>query len=85
MKICKTCKHWEANSRLERFDGETGDSFCGEHRLCNCAKIVDISGMGFDQTSSLEHDTGAVDDSDSFRAYFYTGPDFGCIHHEPNE
>jgi hypothetical protein len=74
MKTCKTCKHWDSNQPSDH------DIYHGNHFPCMHPKALG---------SLLRTDDGChggmPSDFDGSFDCVYTGPDFGCIHHETNE
>lgn len=67
MKTCKTCKCWTPPEVSSPWDVSKGGA-------CACPKFVYHEPMPRD---GLEYY-----DAEGYAAGFYTGPDFGCIHHE---
>jgi hypothetical protein len=79
MGTCKDCRFWGA-------DALTGPVSTGIFRECKSEKL--IHGYGFTDEEVREQHGGDVADcarveNDEGWA-FAPGPDFGCIHHEPN-
>jgi hypothetical protein len=79
---CKTCKWWS--------DEEPRDSRIeGRLKVCICPHIIDLTNIPaerrLDEHDHLEvgQDEAAHADGSDYLSEFYTGPDFGCIHHEP--
>ena len=72
---------------MERWDGpDEMPTAINGLLACECPHIVDASGMPFaDCCVSLDDSAAAYEGMDGCRAYFYTGPDFGCVHHAPKE
>lgn len=70
MNTCKTCKHWEFPPDHVGKDGVGG--------ACTSGKFIDGS-----YPSKITPQDGIVfRDYEGYGAVLWTGPDFGCIHHE---
>ena len=74
MNHCKTCKHWEGvspNSYMGHTKGYLSGGFCA-----NEDKLVE----GYpDEECPQDALIYTYQESGSF----WTGPNFGCVHHEP--
>lgn len=68
-KLCKTCCFW---------DPKPYSSMTGNH-ICGCPKFE--AGKPPYNISTLDHIVYVEDSFDV--GDFTTGPNFGCIHHEP--
>ena len=68
---CKTCKHWTRCTR--DFDKKFHGVHSGE---CSSNAFEYTGDGGFTPKDGL-----AYWDADSYRAGFYTGENFGCVHH----
>ena len=65
MNRCKTCNHWTAQAPY----GLPGDY---QQRVCDSQKLMEsLYGDGSD-TLHYSYVEGG---------WFYTGPEFGCVHH----
>jgi len=68
-KTCKTCKHWNA-------DNKNNSEYRGVGvRVCECGKITEPMNLN---GSALDAMIYSYDES----GWFWTGPEFGCVHHE---
>lgn len=88
MNTCKKCKFWTRDASVEPYETanshpeyETARLFLREHGHamygdCSCPKFVE-------QAIPATSDGFSYKDYDMWQAYFITGQDFGCIHHEP--
>jgi hypothetical protein len=65
MNRCKTCNHWTAQAPY----GLPGDY---QQRVCDSQKLIGGLYESESGTLSYEYDEGGC---------FYTGPEFGCVHH----
>ena len=75
MDRCKTCKHWAPCASDPRFTYDENDKKAGG--ICGSDKIAEEScynwqGHGADMLV-YSYDEGGE---------FWTGPDFGCVHHQ---
>lgn len=75
MDRCKTCKHWAPCASGSRFTNDENDKKAGG--ICGSDKIAEEScynwqGHGADMLV-YSYDEGGE---------FWTGPDFGCVHHQ---
>ena len=68
---CKTCKWWEEPTDYVRTVTTAG--------YCRSPKLVDINDRGYEGVA------GTGFGMDYPVCHLVTGPDFGCIHHEPKE
>lgn len=68
MNTCRTCKFWEIEETLTRTYILSG---AGE---CCCQKIRDTDGDVL--ADELVHESYGMG------RRFWTGPDFGCVHHQ---
>ena len=68
MNTCDTCKWWGDVSRCDI----TGNQY-GQNKQCD--HIVRDGGVSYESSVSPIHDN-------NYRSDLYTGPKFGCIHHE---
>lgn len=66
MKTCKTCKFWNCDYNVV-------------NGISDCSLIDTIQPKG--RTDFAAMDIKADDDS-NLTAVFFTGEDFGCIHHD---
>jgi len=73
-KTCKTCKHWKPCVIYDRFanwntkeDGRAGGT-------CKSDKLIEDGGRG--------HDADMLVYAYNEGGSFWTGPDFGCVHHQ---
>ena len=76
MNYCKTCKHWEKVVPREGrhyVKGYVEGGYCE-----NEGKIIE--GEPYD-----EHPQDVMIYSYQEGGYFWVGPNFGCVHHEPKE
>lgn len=83
MKTCSTCKHWtegdlEWDGRCRPMDPDTYEEMVMpfEVRYCHSPKL-----MRFERP--LEADMASAVDGSEYMAEPLTGPDFGCVNHEP--
>lgn len=88
MKTCKTCKWWgEERSWEGGFYPENRATFTDTYLDCNHPKLS-VEDFTADETNHL---TGVVKKTKapsdglhvSDESSVCTGPDFGCVHHEP--
>lgn len=76
MNYCKTCKHWEkvntnTNSYMRHTKGYLAGGFCSSED--NIIEGYPDEEFPPDALIYTYQEGGA----------FWTGPDFGCVHHEP--
>lgn len=94
MNTCKTCKWWgfvkEPSGRFEAYQNA---------RICGCPANAHASinylGSDFGQPEALTDkyaadkirppDAGNILDGSGYWGALFPGPDFGCVHHEPDE
>ena len=70
MKTCKTCKWWNADKTQNRPPFTGG--ICG-----NSEKIREDGGSDYPVDALVySYDEGG---------WFWTGPEFGCVHHYPSD
>ena len=69
MDRCKTCKHWAPCTSAAH--GENDKKAGG---ICSSDKIVEDYGQG--------HGADTMVYSYSEGGEFWTGPEFGCVHHQ---
>ena len=67
---CKTCRHWDPN-HIENTTPQWGI----------CGKAIDISREWHEEAHPL--DMMGASDAECYMAWFHTGPEFGCVHHDP--
>ena len=79
---CSNCKHWDENDNFTKYNDD-GDDPKSIFNRCVCPEIHDASRMGFKELHELKDSVATVSDHEDYKADFYTGPNFGCIHHEP--
>ncbi len=72
MNTCKTCKYWH--------DDEFGNEW-GLFKPCHHSKVHDNNRFHDHTQDELVDVLCASTDGDT--PTILTGPDFGCIHHEP--
>ncbi len=72
METCKTCKHWMPHSNKYPKSHAREDKKAGG--LCQSEKLVDDWGGG--------HGADMLIYEYSEDGGFWTGPDFGCVHHQ---
>ncbi len=65
MATCKTCAHWTAEAPYNQ-----PERFVV--RACGCRKL---------QEAFYDHELDSLCYSYQEGGLFYTGPDFGCVHH----
>ena len=71
MDTCKTCKYWEKDRPGGYIDGQGANGHsCLNRKLRD---LTDESPFSDDALVYEPHDCEP----------FWTGPDFGCIHHKP--
>lgn len=68
MNTCKTCKWWDAENENHR-----GYTPPVDGHPCKCPKIDDSPHYRVNGDLAAPSESGT----------FFTGPDFGCVHHEP--
>lgn len=75
MNTCDTCEHWiEPSSQCDTYFG----------RVCLNPKVSGRSPTSQDENMILHgKETDFAKLNGCFPDVFYTGPKFGCIHHEP--
>lgn len=72
METCKTCKHWKPkNGNFPLTDPRRNE---GEGGLCSSNKLCEWG------PNSYQPDALVYPYSEGSEA-FWTGPDFGCVHH----
>jgi hypothetical protein len=72
METCKTCKHWMPHSNKYPKSHAREDKKAGG--LCQSEKLVEDWGGGHGADMLIyEYLEGGG---------FWTGPDFGCVHHQ---
>ena len=82
MRTCESCVHWrvdhQPDSIEEPYDPDTYEPMAMpfEVRRCRHPKLLFCE-------RPLERDGFSVADGSEYFAAFYTGPDFGCVRHEP--
>lgn len=69
MKKCETCKHWTQEYRLDTFDPRRTGRYCSHGKLHE-ARNYEPDALVYD------YDEGGG---------FWTGPQFGCVHHTERE
>jgi len=78
MGKCKTCEYYQAGTDIE-----------WQESICACPKIVDMSSTLYvedvEDFLDVTKDAAVLTDGDNYKAYFFVGPDFGCIHHKKKE
>lgn len=69
---CRTCAYWDRRVRPKTLgaSGLMGD--------CSCPKWEE----GYDDDKDGLADGVRYSDYEDYRAFFYTGEDFGCIHYK---
>ena len=72
MDHCKTCKYWAPCSSDTRFTYSEDDEKAGG--ICQSNKITEYH--------EKEHGADCLVYSYQEDGYFWTGPDFGCLHHQ---
>lgn len=93
METCKTCKWWgqvayrampygPGDVRIELREEDEADH-SRVHQQCGCPRIVYGGNLDEKEEASLPRDHAIYWDTESYYAGFRTGPDFGCVHHEP--
>ncbi len=80
MNTCDTCKHWKMRGWRNDTTDNPNDSQCWEdddspQMVCAQPKLQKFVKPLIDGAS--------VCDGSYYMAMLYTGPKFGCIHHEP--
>ena len=84
MNTCQTCRWWSIANKT--VFNAAGDEVILPFKRCQSPLIVDVSRDGFVHEKGIARSVptnGAVySDCEGHSASFYTGPDFGCIHHE---
>lgn len=89
VRTCSTCKHWgQLPWYLDYQDGllrQESIRETGKNKSCGSPNIVDASASKHEQTEALPLNAAWYSDCENYAAVFRTGPDFGCVHHEPNE
>jgi hypothetical protein len=81
MSTCKTCRYWEDPDSLETWHElryNRCQTFDDDVRLCIHPKCGSEAKEG-----PMYADGSMAFANDYYQAYWVTGPDFGCIHHEP--
>lgn len=74
METCKTCKNWKPkNGNFQMADQRRNE---GEGGLCSSDKLCENWGP-----TSYQPDALVYPYSEGAEA-FWTGPDFGCVHHQ---
>lgn len=87
MNNCKNCKFWAGvigGTKLP-FMNACGDSYyemfggCGNPKLATQHRVVN------NKTNAINLSGASMGEreEDGSSVYFFTGPDFGCIHYEP--
>lgn len=71
---CKTCRWWHQTWILP----------VGAITYRKCAGGIDVSAFeSADEYLDLNGSEPLLKDSDGGSANMFTGPDFGCVHHDP--
>jgi hypothetical protein len=72
MNTCETCKWWDTDSHWPNDLGKSTKHACGSPKLTSDS----YNNGEYNSSDSLvyEYDEGGD---------FYSGPNFGCVHHEP--
>lgn len=79
MNRCKDCRWWGTESFEVPVRG--GGFRQLAHRPCTHLKTIDASARSYDFTAP--DDAVLYSDAEQYRALLWTGPEFGCVHHEP--
>lgn len=79
MNRCKTCKWWLRSYALNGFEGFY-DDFHPHGAFCNHAKWVEGDNFGKNKENAYADDSMTYPSHEGL--WFWTGPDFGCVHHE---
>ena len=72
--ICSTCKYWNAPETLEDWFENWG--------TCECSKILSSYTINT-RDNNISSDSMITENYEGWG--FFTGPDFGCIHHKLKE
>lgn len=88
---CETCRFWGVhNWHLDHMKKDQPYQHTDRehmrdhpHKPCGCPKIVDSSDIGQKEVDAMPSDMAVFSDCEGYSASFVTGPNFGCIHHEP--
>lgn len=70
---CETCLFWSTYHDHDRWG------------YCSSEKFVDVSEFSFKNEIDLPQDSLLVYDAEQYSAWFRTGRDFGCVHHQERE
>lgn len=81
MSTCKTCRYWELCAKTDEHP---------THGTCSNSKFIyvgDDSMILNEETGLYEYENKGDDtllyrDAECYSAVFFTGPNFGCTHHE---
>ena len=89
-QTCSTCKWW--GGRPHVIDYQDGvrlwEGRVEEHpprKTCGSPFILDGSDASDRTLAEVPLSAAVYRDCEDYGASFYTGPDFGCIHHEAKE
>lgn len=85
MNTCKTCQWWQDDTEAHRRRSNV--------KNCTCPKVIfatvdyesDAAVAEEDPHHVLSGNEAGVEDGSGYFARLITGPDFGCIHHQPKE
>lgn len=76
MNTCKTCRHWKPY--LDERDDSSAKDDEKAGGFCHCEKLTE------DHWQGHKSDMLIYPYQEGCKA-FWTGPDFGCVHHIPND